>query len=137
MAGEAETRHKEIEEIVRILDPHIQKADAVPLIIGGDFNSPSHKDWTAETARWHNGLEVEWPVSKVMMEAGFTDSFREIRPGINYASPTMTKERLTYRIDYIYYKGKELQAVDSDMHFNYKGIWPSDHPAVTTILSFK
>ena len=137
VAGEAETRHKEIEEIVRILDPHIQKADAVPLIIGGDFNSPSHKDWTAETARWHNGLEVEWPVSKVMMEAGFTDSFREIRPGINYASPTMTKERLTYRIDYIYYKGKELQAVDSDMHFNYKGIWPSDHPAVTTTLAFK
>ena len=137
MAGEADTRHKEIKEIVRILEPHIQKADEVPLIIGGDFNSPSHKDWIAETAGWHNGLTVEWPVSKVMIEAGFTDSFREIRPDINYGSPTMTKERLTYRIDYIYYKGKALQAIDSDMHFQYKGIWPSDHPSVTTTLSFK
>lgn len=135
--GEGKTRHKEIKEIVRLLDPYIQKANEVPFIIGGDFNSPSHKDWIRATAEWHNGLTVEWPVSKVMMEADFVDSFREIRPDINYASPTMTAERLTYRIDYIYYKGKNLKAIDSDMHFKYKGIWPSDHPAVTTTLSIE
>jgi hypothetical protein len=69
-----------------------------------------------------------------MKERGFVDSFREIRPDLNYASPTMTAERISYRIDYIYYKGKNLQATDSDMHFKYKGIWPSDHPAVTTTI---
>ena len=97
----------------------------------------SHKDWTKETADWHNGLVVEWPVSKVMMEAGFNDSFREIRPDLNYQAPTMTPEWLTYRIDYIYYKGKKLKAIDSDMHFKYKGIWPSDHPALITTLSIE
>ena len=132
--GEDKTRHKEIKEIIRLLDPYIQKSDDIPFIIGGDFNSPSHKDWTATTSSWHNDLTVEWPVSKVMMEAGFIDSFREIRPDINYGSPTMTAERLTYRIDYIYYKGKNLKAIDSDMHFKYKGVWPSDHPAVTATL---
>lgn len=135
--GEAETRHKEIKEIVKILDPYIKKANDVPFIIGGDFNSPSHKDWIKETSSWHNDLVVEWPVSKVMMEAGFTDSFREIRSDLNYESPTITAERLTYRIDYIYYKGKNLEVIDSDMHFKYKGVWPSDHPAVTTTISIK
>jgi endonuclease/exonuclease/phosphatase family metal-dependent hydrolase len=135
--GEGETRYKEIIEIVQLLDPIIQKADDIPVIIGGDFNSPSHKDWIQEFSGWHNGLVVEWPVSKVMMEAGFNDSFREIRSDINYQSPTMTAERITYRIDYIYYKGASLKAVDSDMHFKYKGIWPSDHPSVTTTLSIE
>ena len=134
MKGEGETRHEEIKEIVQLLDPYIQKADDIPLIIGGDFNSPSHKDWIHETSNWHNGLVVEWPVSKVMMETGFSDSFREIRRDLNYQSPTMTAERITYRIDYIYYKGAKLKVVDSDMHFKYKGIWPSDHPSVTTTL---
>ncbi len=137
LEGELKTRHKEIKEIVRLIDPYIQNANDTPLIIGGDFNSPSHKDWIKEAAEWHHGLTVEWPVSKVMMETGFKDSFREIRPDINYASPTMTAERVTGRIDYIYYKGKKLKAVDSDIHYNYKGIWPSDHPAVTTTLILK
>ncbi len=135
--GEGETRHQEIKEIVQLLDPIIQEADDIPFIIGGDFNSPSHKDWIQETSDWHNGLVVEWPVSKVMMESGFKDSFREIRPELNYQSATMPAERITYRIDYIYYKGEKLKAVDSDMHFRYKGIWPSDHPSVTTTLSIE
>ncbi|MDN5201055.1 endonuclease/exonuclease/phosphatase family protein [Fulvivirgaceae bacterium BMA10] len=137
IAGEGKTRHKEIKEIIALLQPEINKADETPLIIGGDFNSPSHKDWGGETKDWHNGLIVEWPVSKVMTSAGFKDSFREIRSDLNYESATMTPKRLTYRIDYIYYIGEKLQAIDSDMHFKYKGIWPSDHPAVTTTLLLK
>ena len=137
LLGEGETRHKEIKEIVNILEPYINNANAVPLIVGGDFNSPTLKDWTEETAQWHNRLVVEWPVSKVMMEAGFHDSFREIRSDVNYASPTMSAKQLTYHIDYIYYKGKGVKAVDSDMHFKYKGIWPSDHPAVTSTFLLK
>ena len=135
--GEGTTRHKEIKEILGAIEPLINDADQVPLIIGGDFNSPSFKDWTPEVADWHNDLAVEWPVSKEMINAGFTDSFREIRPDLHYAAPTMTAEKLTYRIDYIYYKGKNLKALDSNMHFQYKGAWPSDHPAVTTTLSLK
>lgn len=137
IAGEGKTRHKEILEITSLIDAEIKNADEIPLIIGGDFNSPSHKDWIAQTKDWHNGLAVQWPVSKVMQDKGFSDSFREINPDLNYKEPTMTAERLTYRIDYIYYKGKDLKAVSSNMHNRYKGVWPSDHPAVTTTIQLK
>lgn len=137
IAGEEENRHKEIKVILETLEKEIQNTDKIPLILGGDFNSPSHYDWTEETKDWHNGLVVEWPVSKEMWDAGFTDSFRKIHPDLNYASQTMSAERLSYKIDYIYYKGKHLKAINSDIHFKYKGIWPSDHPAVTTTFLFE
>ncbi len=135
--GESKTRHKEIKEILARLDQPIRSTDQIPLIIGGDFNSPSHLGWNAKTLEWHNGLVVKWPVSEEMENKGFIDSFREIKPDLNYAAPTMSAERISYRIDYIYYKGKAIQAIDSDMHFKYKGVWPSDHPAVTTKIVFK
>ncbi|MFT7162195.1 MAG: endonuclease/exonuclease/phosphatase family metal-dependent hydrolase [Bacteroidia bacterium] len=137
ITGEGETRHKEIKEIVKSIDSYIAKADDTPLIIGGDFNGPSYKGWVDETKDWHYGLTVEWPVSKVMGKAGFTDSFRTTKPDLNYKSASMSAKQLTYRIDYIYLKGKKIEAKDSDMHFKYKGIWPSDHPAVTTTISLK
>lgn len=137
ITGEGETRQKEIKEIVKSIDSYIAKADDIPLIIGGDFNGPSYKGWVDETKDWHYGLTVEWPVSKVMENAGFTDSFRAIKPDLNYESSTMSSKQLTYRIDYIYLKGKKIEAKNSDMHFKYKGIWPSDHPAVTTTISLK
>ncbi len=135
IAGEAKNRHKEIKIILEKLKPQIDQSDDIPLIIGGDFNSPSHFDWVPEKRHWHNNLVVEWPVSKEMANAGFKDSFREIHPSLNYFSPSMTAEKLSWRIDYIYYKGEKLKALSSDMHFKYKGVWPSDHPAVITTLS--
>jgi endonuclease/exonuclease/phosphatase family metal-dependent hydrolase len=70
-----------------------------------------------------------------MSKSGFADSFREINPEFSDSSATIPAERMTYRIDYIYYKGKVLNANNSNIHFRYKGIWPSDHQAVTiTIL---
>lgn len=133
--GEKVNRHKEIKIILEKLKPQIAQADDVPLIIGGDFNSPSHLDWVSAKKDWHNGLVVEWPVSKEMMDAGFTDSFRKVHPSLDYSSPSMSAEELSRRIDFIYYKGKKLKALSSDMFFEYKGIWPSDHPAVITTLS--
>ncbi len=137
LAGEDKNRYREIKIILQKLGNDIQNTDEVPLIIGGDFNSPSHNDWIESTSGWHNDLVVKWPVSKAMKNAGFIDSFREIRPHLHYSSNTINSEKLSYRIDYIYYKGKNLQAVDSDMYFKYKGIWPSDHPSITTTFLIK
>lgn len=135
IAGERVNRHREIKIILEKLKPQIDQTNKIPLIVGGDFNSPSHLDWVDSKKEWHNNLTVEWPVSKEMMDAGFTDSFREVHPSLNYASPSISAERLSWRIDYIYYKGKKLNALSSDMHFKYKGVWPSDHPAIVTKLS--
>ncbi|WP_299537541.1 endonuclease/exonuclease/phosphatase family protein [Ulvibacterium sp.] len=135
--GEEATRHREIKEILELVRPEIIGANRIPLIIGGDFNSPSFRDWTEETKEWHNNMIIEWPVSKEMAEAGFKDSFREVRPNLEYKARTMSAKSLTNRIDYIYFKGKQLRAVDSDMHFQFKGAWPSDHPAITTTFAIE
>ncbi len=136
IAGEAKNRHKEIKIILTKLKPHIDMADDIPFIFGGDFNSPSHLDWVESKKEWHNNLVVDWPVSIEMKNAGFKDSFREIHPDLDYSSASISAERLSWRIDYIYYKGAKLKAIKSDMQFKYKGIWPSDHPALITTLSF-
>lgn len=53
----------------------------VPLVVGGDWNCPSHLDWTADTEltfRFRRDLDL--PVSRAMADAGFEDAFRVVHP---------------------------------------------------------
>jgi hypothetical protein len=58
------------------------RATGEPVFVVGDFNEPSHLDWTAATATagLHFGKQVEWPVSKGITDTGFRDAFRTVRP---------------------------------------------------------
>lgn len=53
-----------------------------PVIMGGDFNEPSHLDWQADTKNlWdRNGAVIHWDCSMMLHEAGFKDSYREKYP---------------------------------------------------------
>ena len=54
---------------------------AVPVLVGGDFNTPSHLDWTLDTERiFRRVRELPLPVSTAVAEAGFTDTFRSVHP---------------------------------------------------------
>ncbi|MCC7388820.1 MAG: endonuclease/exonuclease/phosphatase family protein [Phycisphaerales bacterium] len=54
---------------------------ATPLLVGGDFNTPSHLDWTADTARVYlRRRALALPVSLAFEDAGFTDVFRAVYP---------------------------------------------------------
>ena len=58
-------------------------ASEVPVFFAGDFNEPSHLDWTAAAAEATSrpfDLKVEYPASKRITDAGMTDSFRAVRP---------------------------------------------------------
>ena len=97
----------------------IEKGNIV--IIGGDFNEPSHLDWTNATKdMWdHNGAIVEWEVSKNLYENGFKDTYRELYPDVaNYPGFTFPSDNIgadlsklswapkadeRERIDFIYY----------------------------------
>jgi len=64
----------------------------IPLLVGGDWNCPSHLDWTADTAMsWRYRRDLPLPVSTMLQEAGFTDTFRAVhpnpvqRPGITWS----------------------------------------------------
>jgi endonuclease/exonuclease/phosphatase family metal-dependent hydrolase len=119
-------------------------ADAVPVVLVGDFNSPSHLDWP----------DVEWPVTKAAADAGLRDSYREVHPD-PAADPGHTwspihpvnedgsgRAEPQDRIDYVLHRG--LTVLDSrtfvvgtpspwpDVAAN---CWPSDHAAVLTVFA--
>lgn len=101
------------------------------IIIGGDFNEPSLYDWV-ESTRFlydHHGVAIEWPVTKMLHDAGYIDSWRAVHPnplthpGFTYPAdnPSVDPERLTWapladerdRIDYLLVKGKNVTVIDA------------------------
>lgn len=57
-------------------------ANGIPVFLTGDFNSPSHLDWTpaVDAVRDQVRYPVVWPVSEALAGAGFRDSYREVHP---------------------------------------------------------
>lgn len=127
------------------LDRIAESADAaVPVVLVGDFNCPSHLDWP----------DVEWPVTKAAQEAGLWDSYRQAHPD-PVAAPGHTwspvhplhedgsgRPEPQDRIDFVLHRG--LTVLDSrtlvtgaprpwpDVAGND---WPSDHAAVITTFA--
>lgn len=92
----------------------------VPLLVGGDWNSPSHLDWTPDTARiYRHRRALPIPVSLAMQDAGFIDTFRSIhpdpvqRPGITWTpmfrTPESGKEQAFDRIDRLYLRNPAVR----------------------------
>ena len=124
-ANDASMRDDEIRAIIE--DAAKQEADMI--ILGGDFNEPSHLDWSEDTKNLfdHNGAVIPWSCSSLLYEAGFRDAYREknpdpvTHPGFTFPSdnPEMPTERLTWapeaderdRIDFIYYLPSEIWSV--------------------------
>ena len=74
-------RVQQAEAIIEHLRAAGQLASDVPLLVGGDWNCPSHLDWTADTALlYRNRRNLPLPVSTAMQSAGFMDTFRAVYP---------------------------------------------------------
>ena len=54
----------------------------IPSFLLGDFNSPSHLDWTAETVGSLPQIKfpMHWPVTMLAERQGLRDSYREVHP---------------------------------------------------------
>lgn len=109
------------------------------IILGGDFNEPSHQDWTEETKNLydHHGLVIPWTVPVLLDEAGFVDAYRSFYPnvldypGFTYPSdnPAKPAERITWapkaderdRIDYIWFYPEKGLTVKDAAIFGPKG----------------
>lgn len=127
-------------------------ATGIPVFLLGDFNAPSHLDWTAASVglRPHVRSAIEWPISLAIEAAGFRDTWREIHPD-PVAEPGLTwwadrpptggyepgPDTPDDRIDIIYAAGPavttdcriEGELGRPDVSFGVDP-WPSDHRAV-------
>ncbi|NGN66527.1 endonuclease/exonuclease/phosphatase family protein [Streptomyces sp. A7024] len=154
MAREEQSgRTPQAQALAKKLESKIAAADSVPVLLTGDFNTPSHLDWTAATKASHCGYEVQWPVTKIFEEAGLKDSFRVANPDPgavpgNTWSPVYPKHEGSTgdpepqdRIDFVDYAGSKLQVTDSrtivegdpaPVPDHGGNAWPSDHAGVMT-----
>lgn len=150
----AGSRDDEARKVVHSIQPYLNNADKVPVIIGGDMNSHSHLDWTEATKDTfnHGGAVVNWTISRTYANAELIDSYRQIHPnpltnpGTTWISGIDDDGKFGYnkqdRIDYIYYKGSRIKAVNSESHTvppgeilvfkDKKMMYPSDHGFVLT-----
>ncbi len=142
IAGEGTSRLKEIEAIMNSIDS-LERSLNLPIVVGGDFNSGSHLDWIERTKEAHYRKVVEWPVSKLMAERGYTDSFREAHPdpleSMEGTWGFLSDDIISDRIDFIYYKGEKLQTKYSEIVMDDPpgGFFNSDHRAILSIFHIK
>lgn len=137
---EKNTRLTEINTILKEIEAYTRNADKTPVIMAGDFNCGSHLDWTTDNKGLHDGMVIEWPVSQSILNAGFKDSFRQLHPNVLKApgftwSPLINPlepDCIYDRIDFIYYKGRNLVPFRSETIDHHPVFWPSDHGSVIT-----
>ncbi|RYD37702.1 MAG: hypothetical protein EOP87_03010 [Verrucomicrobiaceae bacterium] len=146
-------REEQIIGILKLMAPFLEKSAISPVFLTGDFNCPSHLDWTDATSEKHGGVgNVEWPVSKAILTAGMTDTFRLIHsdllkePGESWSTIHKDTEPQD-RIDFIHHAGKGLKPLTCQLYAAAVqhtvgawseerlsevagNTWPSDHFAV-------
>jgi len=112
-----------------------------PIILAGDYNSGSHKDWTKNNLTNKYNKEIAFPTSTLMEENQFIDAYRKLFPDIknktgNTYSPIF-KDGYKDRIDYIYYKGNTIEAINASVIDSTSSFFPSDHAALLVTFQRK
>ncbi|BCB80865.1 hypothetical protein Pflav_072750 [Phytohabitans flavus] len=149
LALERQTRLPAIRDLVRVL-PGLA-ARGIPVLLTGDFNSPSHLDWTpaVAAARPEVPYAVRWPASAALADAGLVDTYREAHPdpvavpGFTWTpgGPESDPAEVHDRIDWVLRAGPS-RTVDSKVVGEVGGPdvgvglspYPSDHRGVVSTV---
>jgi endonuclease/exonuclease/phosphatase family metal-dependent hydrolase len=137
------------------------RAAGIPVVLTGDFNSPSHLDWTGDEngvqRHVREGLGVRWPVTVALEQAGFIDTWRAqfpdpgAHPGFTwtYGAPyprRVSSDEEIDRIDMVLVAGDvSINRVEMVGPFFRSGTefptiydpYPSDHRAVSATLTLR
>jgi endonuclease/exonuclease/phosphatase family metal-dependent hydrolase len=153
MANERATRLPEIRHTLRALRPVLRRG--IPTFMTGDYNTPSHLDWTAAADAVRDDIHypVAWPVTEALQHAGFRDTYRVVHPdpvatpGITwtygYPFPRIAKNEVVDRIDLVQ-ASAGVDVLDSgivgppgtrDVTVPIEP-YPSDHRAVVSTVRF-
>ncbi len=126
------TREEALEVFLDDAKSEIDRGRVV--VMGGDFNEPSHLDWQENTKnlRSHNGVVANWDCSVMLKNAGYVDTYREKYPdAVDYpgftfpaANPSATISQLSFcpeyderdRIDFVYYhRSQPIQLLNAEL----------------------
>ena len=150
LALERSTRLPAISDQLAIL-PALA-ATGIPVFRTGDFNSPSHLDWTTAvaTVRADVPFPVDWPVSRALADAGLRDSYREVHPdpvampGFTWTpgGPESDPHEVHDRIDWVLAAGPATatasgvvgEAGGPDVAYSVTP-WPTDHRGVVSTFT--
>lgn len=148
LADEDRSRVPETRSLLKLADLPAN----TPIFLTGDFNTPSHREWTAPLqGRRPQAIRypIEWPVTRMLENAGFRDSFREVhpdpaeRPGFTWTAgmphPYIRPRETRDRIDFVWTKGP-VESLRSELVGEPGGDgvdvainpYPSDHRAVVS-----
>jgi endonuclease/exonuclease/phosphatase family metal-dependent hydrolase len=143
LAGESE-RTAQIEATFDELLDHPPFDPEMTTIIVGDFNTPSHLDWTAANAVQNFGYVFAWPVTTRLESGGFFDAFRSVHPdpvavrGLTWTAGPFATDEIHDRIDMIHIRpaaGGETVTVHQSYTMG-EVPWVSDHRAVAASVTF-
>ena len=135
-----------------LFDDMAAAGEADAAFVFGDFNEPSHRDWTESAVK--AGLQplvVPFPTVKAIEDKGFVDTFRAVYPDAG-AKPGMTwtptseptaKDDHHDRIDFALARAKDLQVISAGIVGEKAPEadivvtpWPSDHRATMAKVKF-
>ncbi len=132
-------------------------ASGIPVVLLGDFNAPSHRDWSSLMvgAREHLRYPLHWPTSEATEAIGLVDVYRRIfpdprthpgltwparRPFVRGYNPALT-DKPSDRIDLMYTGGPIVPTgvsivgeAGSAMTDIAVTPWPSDHRGIVATL---
>jgi exodeoxyribonuclease III len=135
--------------VIDLLERELPADGASPVIVAGDFNEPSHLDWTPRAvAAGLQPLPVAWPATRRLRALGFTDAYRAIhkdevgRSGATWSALQTVGEKHD-RIDFVFARGAGMVVRDASV-IGEQGpasdiavsTWPSDHRGVVATLDF-
>ena len=126
----AETaRGREIDRVLAEIPTRMKKGERVFLC--GDFNEPSHLDWTDRSAAagFHFKTMVPWPCSSKIIASGMEDSLRAVYPNeCDFPAGTWTTvpgegvggaadviNEVHDRIDFVYHAGGDIRPVAAEI----------------------
>jgi endonuclease/exonuclease/phosphatase family metal-dependent hydrolase len=136
---------------MQILIPDMERlaSEGYPVFLTGDFNTPSHEDYTEATVGMREGIDraIPWPTTRALVDAGLYDTYRAIYPdpvevpGITKDNPDFRKGGFGDRIDYVF-AGGPVTTLDSQLVGEEGGAdvdrafrpWTSDHRAVLSTV---
>ncbi|MCK6626333.1 MAG: endonuclease/exonuclease/phosphatase family protein [Anaerolineae bacterium] len=158
--GSAPEEVLELEKTTRltVIEPQLATLSKLveagtPVFLTGDFNTPSHRDWTEVVveAREEVKYPLEWPVTAAVEAAGLQDTYRVAhpdpvaQPGITwtygYPYPRLKPDEMVDRIDLVF-AGGPVEVLNSEL-VGPAGVpdvdigvqpFPSDHSGVVSTV---